>query len=249
MVNTRADVYRPGVVNIRRLLHGESAIFPAARTRSEPTTQEMELLHTITHPSRIHDIRFTKRATGEGELLLVAAEDKKVTIYDVPAHADQPPSVIAELVGHENRVKAVDTLSIALPPIPDINADAKTSTTLATTISSDGKIRVYDLADVPTGPPSPNARPQLTSIAEYDTKGTRLTCMSMADGEAVHASSMGVNGKRKRTIEDDGGEDDEGAEENDEDDEDAKTGEEDDEVEQEDEEEEEEEEEAEEDDD
>lgn len=202
----------------------------------------MELLHTITHPSRIHDIRFTKRATGEGELLLVAAEDKKVTIYDVPANADQPPSVIAELVGHENRVKAVDTLSIALPLILGSKAEAKTSTTLATTISSDGKIRVFDLADVPTGPPSPNARPQLTSIAEYDTKGTRLTCMSMADGEAVHASRTGVNGKRKRTIEDDGGEDVEGAEEEeDEEDEDAKIGEEeDDENEQEDEEEEEE---------
>lgn len=38
-------------------------------------------------------------------------------------------------------------------------------------------------------------------MAEYDTKGTRLTCVTIADGEALkHAKS--VNGKRKRGDED-----------------------------------------------
>lgn len=49
---------------------------------------------------------------------------------------------------------------------------------------------------------------QISPVAEYDTKGTRLTCVTIADGEALeHASS--VSGKRKRG--------DEGSEQEDED--------------------------------
>lgn len=165
----------------------------------------MKLIHTITHPSRIQDIHFTNSATGEGELLLVAAEDKKVTIYDIPSDPEHPPSVMGELVGHQNRVKAVDTLSIALPPIEG-QPEAKTSTILATTISSDGRIRVFNLAEVPSGPASPNEKVQLHAVVEYDTKGTRLTCMAMADGEQAADVVASVNGKRKRGID---GEEDE----------------------------------------
>ena len=63
----------------------------------------MDLLHTITHPSRVHDIKFCKRAVGEGELLLAGAEDKKLSIYDVPKDRTKPPTIIAEMVGHTNR--------------------------------------------------------------------------------------------------------------------------------------------------
>lgn len=167
----------------------------------------MTILHTITHPSRIHDIRFTKRVNGEGELLLVAAENKLVTIYDVPSIPEQPPTVICELFGHQNRVKAVDTLSIALPPIEG-QPDARTSTIVATTISSDGWIRVFDLADVSADPSPPNERVQLHAVAEYDTKGTRLTCMVMADGEPAEGEEAGVVGKRKRAADSDGEEED-----------------------------------------
>lgn len=167
----------------------------------------MKLLHTITHPSRIHDVHFTKRVNGDGELLLVAAENKLVTIYDVPSIPEQPPTVIGELVGHQNRVKAVDTLSIALPPIEG-QPNTRTSTILATTISSDGRIRVFDLADVPAGPPSPNEKMQLHALVEYDTKGTRLTCMVMAEGEPAEGEGAGVIGKRKRATDSDGEEDD-----------------------------------------
>ena len=65
--------------------------------------QDMTLLHTLTHPSRIQDVKFAKRADGDGELMLVGAEDKKVTIYQVPANTAEMPSVIAELVGATNR--------------------------------------------------------------------------------------------------------------------------------------------------
>ncbi len=63
----------------------------------------MELLHTITHPSRLHDIKFCNRVEGEGELLLAGAEDKKLSVYDVPKDRTQPPTIVAEMVGHTNR--------------------------------------------------------------------------------------------------------------------------------------------------
>jgi protein MAK11 len=63
----------------------------------------MVLRHTITHPSRIHTIRFSNRVNGSGELLLVGAEDKKLSIYDIPDDPEKMPTVIAEMTGHSNR--------------------------------------------------------------------------------------------------------------------------------------------------
>ena len=66
-------------------------------------SQDMNLRHIIHHPSRLHDVKFCKRVDGDGELMLVAAEDKKVSIYDLPSDPDIAPSIIAEMVGHSNR--------------------------------------------------------------------------------------------------------------------------------------------------
>ena len=80
----------------------------------------MELLHTITHSSCLHDIRFCKRVEGDGELLLAGAEDKKLSVYDVPKDRTKPPNVIAEMVGHTNRY--------AFPsPVLDILVDTSTT--------------------------------------------------------------------------------------------------------------------------
>jgi len=152
----------------------------------------MALLHTITHPSRLHDIKFCKRVNGSGELLFAAAEDKKLSIYMIPddLESTDPLVIIAEMIGHENRVKAVETLSIALPKS---SKTKRTSTTIVCTVSSDGKIFVYDLAGLPAS--SSSSKIQLSPKAEYDTKGTRLTCVTVADGDVATES---VNGKRKR---------------------------------------------------
>ena len=95
-------------------------------------------------------------------------------------------------------MKAVQILRIALSSSSD-----KPTTTIASTISSDGKIHIYDLAELPTGG---DAKLQLNPVAVYDTKGTRLTCLALADGEA--SSSAPAHGKRKRN-EDEGAEDSE----------------------------------------
>ncbi|KAH9951092.1 WD40-repeat-containing domain protein [Amylocystis lapponica] len=155
---------------------------------------DMKLLHSIIHPSRLHDIKFCKRVRGEGEILLVAAEDKKLSVYDLPSDRACIPTVAAEMIGHTNRVKAVDILSIALPPS---NPSELQSTTIVSTISSDGKVHIYDLASLPT---SSKEKTQIQPVAEYDTKGSRLTCLVLADGDAQRIGAM--NGKRKRADED-----------------------------------------------
>ena len=161
----------------------------------------MQLLHNITHPSRLHDLKFCQRINGEGEVLLAAAEDKKVSIYDVGN--GESPRVVGEMVGHENRVKAIDILRVALPK--NLNSK-RTSTTIVCTISSDGKIFVYDLDASESGKEDVQIRPKV----EYDTKGTRLTCVSVADGEVINANEEQVKGKRKRVQEKNkGGEEDE----------------------------------------
>ncbi|TDL23704.1 WD40 repeat-like protein [Rickenella mellea] len=166
---------------------------------------EMSLLQTLTHPSRIHDAKFCRRVDGGEELLLVAAEDKKVTIYSVDSDSDTSLPVVGELVGHTNRVKSVDTLDISSPCL---TGQAEKSTTIVSTASSDGKIHVYDLSELSDGSAS-TEKVELHPVAEYDTKGTRLTCCTLADGEAVDSPTAE---KRKRDSDDenDDGEDDVG---------------------------------------
>ncbi|KAI8996465.1 WD40 repeat-like protein, partial [Trametes punicea] len=148
---------------------------------------EMELLHSITHPSRLHDVKFCRRVDG-GELLFAGGEDKKLSVYDVPKDRTKAPTIIAEMVGHSNRVKAVDWIEVALP-----EGASRQSTTVVCTISSDGKVRLYDLAALPA---SSDTQTELQPVAEYDSKGTRLTCLALADGELN--GKPAVNGKRKR---------------------------------------------------
>lgn len=150
--------------------------------------------------------------------MLVAAEDKKVSVYQIFEDPALPPAMIAQLAGHSNRfvrifthriidqssirVKTVETLPIALPTTSK-GEDAQEATTIVCTISSDGKIFVYDLAALPT---ETEEKMQLHPVAEYDTKGTRLTCLTVAEGRSAAGSTV-VNGKRKEREEDtDGGE-------------------------------------------
>jgi len=167
----------------------------------------MALLHTITHPSRLHDVKFCNRVNGKGEVLLAGAEDHKLSVYQISDDPEntEPPTVIAEMVGHTNRVKAVETLSVALPKSLK---SKRTSTTIVCTISSDGKILVYDLASLP-GPSSSLSKSEITPTTEYDTKGTRLTCVTVAEGEIVTGLE---NGKRKRTVTDEIEDDEEDSE-------------------------------------
>ncbi|KAJ7065374.1 WD40-repeat-containing domain protein [Mycena amicta] len=161
---------------------------------------DMDLIHTIQHPSRLQDVIFCKRVNGEGELLLVGAEDKKLSVYDMSStDPEKPPRIIAAMTGHDNRVKAVQTLSISLP-----GESSRASTTIVCTVSSDGKIHLYDLASVPAKPAEGKDFLEISPVAAYDTNKTRLTCVTLADGEVTAEDQVAVNGKRKHArVEDD----------------------------------------------
>jgi protein MAK11 len=64
--------------------------------------QNMDLLFSIKHPSRVHDVKFCQCVNGEGEVILAGAEDHKTTVYSIPTDATNP-IIIAEMIGHSNR--------------------------------------------------------------------------------------------------------------------------------------------------
>lgn len=87
----------------------------------------------------------------------------------------------------------METLHIALPTTTSKSEDERATTTIVCTISSDGKIFVYDLAALPA---EIKEKLQLHPVAEYDTKGTRLTCLTVAEGRSAGRPTV-VSGKRK----------------------------------------------------
>ncbi|KAG6844748.1 hypothetical protein H0H87_004080 [Tephrocybe sp. NHM501043] len=173
-------------------------------------TTNMDLIHTIKHPSRLHDVRFCKRVVGDGELLLVGAEDRLLSVYDVSVDPSRTPKIIAVMTGHRNRVKAVQTLDITLPPLSEnkISSDVpmRRSTTIACTVSSDGMVHVYDIALVPAS--TSTEMVEIAPAAVYDTKGTRLTCITLADGDLESANDAVVGEKRKKRVDIDESDDD-----------------------------------------
>lgn len=70
---------------------------------SRSFVKDMVLLHTLQHRSRIQDVTFCQTVEGDRELMLVAAEDKKVTVYETFKDEEKVPSIIAELVGATSR--------------------------------------------------------------------------------------------------------------------------------------------------
>jgi protein MAK11 len=129
-------------------------------------------------------------------------------------------------------VKSLDKLTLLTP--------SGKPTTIVTTVSSDGYIRIFDLSILPLpstersedkgsvaeggdgdgdGQGNEKEGPaQIQPVASYDTKGTRLTCVCLADGQVVEGPKPTPRGggKRKRDILDD--EDEEEDEDEDEED-------------------------------
>ena len=101
-------------------------------------------------------------------------------------------------------VKAIDTLRIALP------LKSRPSTTILSSVSSDGTIHVYDLHSLPQSSQSDNAKvlTEIEPVARYDSNGSRLTCVALADGESVDDSHV-AGEKRKRDHDGDNHEDEE----------------------------------------
>jgi hypothetical protein len=88
--------------NHQRLFDGGSLLVCPSHLCLTPP-QDLKVLCTLEHPSRIHGVKFTQRVGGGGEVLLVAAEDKKTTVYEVSPDTETVLCPIAYLVGHGNR--------------------------------------------------------------------------------------------------------------------------------------------------
>lgn len=89
--------------------------------------------------------------------------------------------------------------------MPSLSSESEARTTILASASSDGKIRVYDLAQLSTDPilrlKDEESVQQLNPVALYDTKGSRLTCLALADGEASR-SNVSVGNKRQAPLSD-----------------------------------------------
>ncbi len=86
------------------------------------------------------------------------------------------------------------------------------STTLLSSVSSEGTINIYDLSLLP--PPSLSEKVdtvEISPVVEYDSKGSRLTCVTLADDDVEHLEEQMDNkgGKRGRELEESGEDEDE----------------------------------------
>ncbi len=102
-------------------------------------------------------------------------------------------------------MKAIDTIRIALP------STLRDSTTISSTVSSDGIVNVYDLSLLPPSSPTETTDiPDISPVVTYDSKGSRLTCVTLADDAMGHLEQPAPEKgeKRKRTL-DSGTEDEE----------------------------------------
>jgi hypothetical protein len=88
--------------NYQRLLNSKIPPAPFARPFLS-TPQELAILYTLEHTARIHDVKFAQRVDASGEVVLVAAEDKATTVYEVHPGANSLLRPTARFVGHGNR--------------------------------------------------------------------------------------------------------------------------------------------------
>jgi protein MAK11 len=90
------------------------------------------------------------------------------------------------------RIKSISAISHTIPANPPL------ATTLLSTASSDGFINLYDLTQVfaETDKAEENT---IEAVGRYDTKGSRLTCVFLADGrkERVEEAEEAQNGNGK----------------------------------------------------
>jgi len=102
------------------------------------------------------------------------------------------------LLNKSCRVKAIDTIRVALP------STRRDSTTILSSVSSDGTVNVYDLSLLPPPAPiAPSDIPEISPVVTYDSKGSRLTCVTLAEGEVDQAVQPSPEKVAKRKLESD----------------------------------------------
>lgn len=142
---------------------------------------DMTKLAEVELPKRLHDVYFVRTPLNKSvhELMLVACEDGQVHVYDVDdlqaTDDSATPRALVRLVGHQNRVRSAQATHIC--------ADDGSEHVVVTTISSDGFIRVFDL--------DASRDADLQAVGEYNTKKSRLTCLSAVGYDELASTSDG----------------------------------------------------------
>ncbi|WVQ64545.1 uncharacterized protein L199_002712 [Kwoniella botswanensis] len=212
----------------------------------------LKLLHTLETKSRFNTLLFATIPPVNGpmteeELLCVGTEKGIVEVYNIKVGTEEPQSDsededeegeaegsetkgngakverVGTLVGHTNRIKSISALPFEVPA----EDEEIRPTILLTTVSSDGLINVHDLFWVENSPQFQGVGENNTiePIASYNTKGSRLTCVTLADGQdlskklAKQRSNGGTPAKTTR-VDDEEEEDSEDDEDDDEEEED-----------------------------
>ncbi|KAK6904938.1 hypothetical protein I203_105757 [Kwoniella mangroviensis CBS 8507] len=170
----------------------------------------LKLLHTLETKSRFNTLLFAtilpvNGPMSEEELLCVGTEKGIVEVYNIKVGTEEPHSDsedededeeaeasetkgnsakverVGTLVGHTNRIKSLSALPFEVPA----EDEEIRPTILLTTVSSDGLINVHDLFWVENSPQFQGVGEDNTiePIASYNTKGSRLTCVTLADGQ------------------------------------------------------------------
>jgi protein MAK11 len=76
-------------------------------------------------------------------------------------------------------------------------------------VSSDGTVNVYDLSLLPHPTPIEESDiPEISPVVTYDSRGSRLTCVTLAGGEMDH-TEQSTPAKRKREVDSETGEEEE----------------------------------------
>ncbi|PLW56861.1 hypothetical protein PCANC_01276 [Puccinia coronata f. sp. avenae] len=154
----------------------------------------MSPLFTFTSPrGRVHDAKFFIDKRSE-EYLILACDDSVGRIFHLGqsnVNSDTEPQCVAELLGHSNRVKSVELVTLS----------SEEDSTYAATISSDGFCHIYKLlSEQWNDPESPY---ELEPVAKYDTGGCRLTCLSAVAFASGHQDEHNIQESDEEPDDDD----------------------------------------------
>ncbi|KAF9931814.1 p21-activated protein kinase-interacting protein 1-like protein [Linnemannia zychae] len=151
------------------------------------------------------------------DYLVVGCEDKMIRVYKT-----SDGELVKTLVGHGNRLKDLDLISVPYTPEETSNRDfvgrpGTKIVDLLTSVSSEGKILVWNLEDVVAPAASAEDMNMKTFIGEHKTD-MRVTCVSLQKGIWKNNGVQDVAGDEEEEEEED--EEEKGEEEDEEEDED-----------------------------
>jgi hypothetical protein len=157
------------------------------RTEISIYTTDMKKLASVIVRRDDPKHKFGSVAWLDTNTILAGTESGTVDTYRINKEALIGP--IDQLIGHENRVKAIR--SVRIQP-----TSATQPLTLVVTASSDGKLRIFDCTDLiqNTADEKPTEPHQREAIGIHNTGGARLTSLDVVGGSGVRTGATDSKG-------------------------------------------------------